>query len=186
MTSVWLVRHGAASAQWWQDRDPGLSPVGREEATSAVRLLDDVGPLPVVASPLARTRETAGVFAAAWGVEIAVEPAVSEVPSPVHDLAGRQQWLQEFLGGHWSSQPSGLWGWRHALVEFMCSLAEPTVVVTHAVAINTVLAEANGDDRVFTHAVAPGSVTVVDVEPGHPVPLTVVAVGALDGAARLW
>jgi broad specificity phosphatase PhoE len=186
VTRVWLVRHGEASAQWWQDRDPGLSPVGRDEALAAVHLLDGVGPLPVVASPLARTRETAGVFASAWGVDVAVESAVSEVPSPVHDLAGRQQWLQEFLGGHWSMQPPGLWGWRHALLEYLCSLGEPTVVVTHAVAINTVLAEANGDDRVFTHAVAPGSVTVIDVEPRHTAPLTVVAVGARDDTARLW
>lgn len=186
MTRVWLVRHGSASAQWWQDRDPGLSPVGRAEALAAVHLLDGVGPLPLVTSPLARTRETAGVFASAWGKDVAVEPAVSEVPSPVHDLDGRQQWLQEFLGGYWSTQPPALWDWRHALLEFLCSLGEPTVVVTHAVAINTVLAEANGDDRVFSHAVAPGSVTVIDVEPGPPAALTVVAVGARDDTVRLW
>jgi broad specificity phosphatase PhoE len=186
VTRVWLVRHGAASAHWGEHLDPGLSPQGRSDAAAASDLLAGGGPMPVVSSPLARTRQTAEVIAAAWSVGVVVEPAVTEVPSPTQDLAGRHRWLVDLLGGTWTTQPAPLWKWRQELVAFVCSLAEPTVVVTHAVAINTVLAEATGDDRVFTEAVAPGSVTVVDVDPGGEAPMVVVAVGALDGAARLW
>ncbi len=186
MPRVWLVRHGEASARWWQDHDPQLSAQGQRDAATAVDLLADVGPVPVVTSPLARTRQTAAAFAQAWDVEPVVQPAVSEVPSPISDLAGRQQWLQDFLGATWSDQTDDLWAWRRQLVGFVRSVREPTVVVTHAVAINTVLSEANGDDRVFTHAVAPGSVTAIDVGTGEAAPLMVVAIGAVDTATALW
>lgn len=186
VTRVWLVRHGEASAGWGEDHDPGLSPQGREDAAAAADLLAGAGPVPVVTSPLARTRQTAEAFALRWGVTVTVEPAVSEVPSPTSDLIERQQWLGDFLSGSWSTQPAELWQWRRRLLGFVRSITEPTVVVTHAVAINTVLAEANVDDRVFTEAVAPGSVTVIEVEPGGGSPLVVVAIGARDHASGLW
>jgi broad specificity phosphatase PhoE len=186
VTRVWLVRHSEASAHWGQDLDPALSPQGIADAAAAVDLLHGVGPLPVVTSPMKRTRQTAGAFASAWGVEVAVEPAVSEVPSPTSDLAQRQQWLGGFLASGWSTQPDDLWTWRRNLLRFVRSLTAPTVVVTHAVAINTVLAEANNDEAVFTSAVAPGSVTVVDIGAGDAGLLSVVALGVVNDAARVW
>lgn len=186
MTRVWLVRHGEASANWGQDLDPPLSPQGHLHAATAVDLLAGVGPMSVVTSPMARTQQTAEAFALAWGVEVAVESAVSEVPSPTPDLTQRQQWLGGFLAGKWSAQPDDLWTWRRSLLAFVRLLTEPTVVVTNAVAINTVLAESNNDDRVFTSPVAPGSVTVVDVGPGGEGSLSVVALGVLSDAARVW
>jgi broad specificity phosphatase PhoE len=186
VTRVWLVRHGEASANWGQELDPSLSPQGRLDAAAAVDLLDGVGPMPVVTSPMRRTRQTAEAFASAWGVEVVVEPAVSEVPSPTSDLVQRQQWLGGFLASGWSMQPDDLWRWRQNLLRFLRSLTTPTVVVTHAVAINTVLAEANNDDGVFTSAVAPGSVTVVDFSAGDAGLLSVVALGVVNDAARVW
>ena len=45
-------------------------------------VLAPLGPLPVVVSPLRRTRETAAPLLARWSVEPVVEPAVGELTAP--------------------------------------------------------------------------------------------------------
>ncbi|MFD5651773.1 bifunctional RNase H/acid phosphatase [Streptomyces sp. NPDC127039] len=59
--------------------DPSLSPVGREQAERAGASLARRGTIEaIVASPLARTRETAGIVAAHLGLEVAVEEGLRE------------------------------------------------------------------------------------------------------------
>ncbi|MFI8485116.1 bifunctional RNase H/acid phosphatase [Streptomyces rubrogriseus] len=59
--------------------DPSLSPVGREQAERVAESLARRGTIEaVVASPLARTRETAGIVAARLGLEVAVEEGLRE------------------------------------------------------------------------------------------------------------
>ncbi|MEU4143908.1 bifunctional RNase H/acid phosphatase [Streptomyces parvulus] len=59
--------------------DPSLSSVGREQAERVAASLARRGTIQVVvASPLARTRETAGIVAARLGLEVAVEEGLRE------------------------------------------------------------------------------------------------------------
>ncbi|MGY0066975.1 bifunctional RNase H/acid phosphatase [Streptomyces sp. QTS137] len=59
--------------------DPSLSDVGREQAERTAAALARRGTIQaVVASPLARTRETAGVVAARLGLEVAVDDGLRE------------------------------------------------------------------------------------------------------------
>ncbi|CAL9601560.1 bifunctional RNase H/acid phosphatase [Streptomyces sp. enrichment culture] len=59
--------------------DPSLSPVGREQAERVAESLARRGTIEaVVASPLARTRETAGIVAARLGLEVTVEEGLRE------------------------------------------------------------------------------------------------------------
>ncbi|MET9353405.1 bifunctional RNase H/acid phosphatase [Streptomyces sp. NPDC006617] len=59
--------------------DPALSAVGREQAERVAASLARRGTIEaVVASPLARTRETAGVVAARLGLEVTVEEGLRE------------------------------------------------------------------------------------------------------------
>ncbi|MFJ4332472.1 MULTISPECIES: bifunctional RNase H/acid phosphatase [unclassified Streptomyces] len=59
--------------------DPSLSPVGREQAGRVAESLARRGTIEaVVASPLARTRETAGIVAARLGLEVTVEEGLRE------------------------------------------------------------------------------------------------------------
>ncbi|MFF7555421.1 bifunctional RNase H/acid phosphatase [Streptomyces olivaceus] len=59
--------------------DPSLSPVGREQAEKVAASLARRGTVEaIVASPLARTRETAGIVAARLGLEVAVEEGLRE------------------------------------------------------------------------------------------------------------
>ncbi|MFF9483914.1 bifunctional RNase H/acid phosphatase [Streptomyces sp. NPDC014676] len=59
--------------------DPSLSSVGREQAEKAAEFLARRGTVQaVVASPLARTRETAGIVAARLGLDVTVEDGLRE------------------------------------------------------------------------------------------------------------
>ncbi|MFE1323191.1 bifunctional RNase H/acid phosphatase [Streptomyces sp. NPDC058741] len=59
--------------------DPALSAAGREQAERAAALLARRGTIEaVVSSPLARTRETAGIVAARLGLDVSVEDGLRE------------------------------------------------------------------------------------------------------------
>jgi broad specificity phosphatase PhoE len=146
-----LVRHGEAAAGWDGDADPGLSDLGRAQAQRVAAELAAIGPVPVVASPLRRTRETAAAIAAALGVDVAVEPAVGEVVAPPEHqgLAARGPWLQRAMAGTWADLGEELDSWRSGVVGALLALPGDTVVVTHFVAINAAVGAALGDGRVL-------------------------------------
>jgi broad specificity phosphatase PhoE len=159
-----LVRHGRAAAGWDSDPDPGLDDVGRAQAAAAAERLAPLGPLPILCSPLRRTRETAVPLEAAWDTAAVIDARVGEIPSPTEDLLERGAWLQQALAGTWADLGAPYLAWRDALRARLAEVGEETVVVTHFVAINVVLGAALGDDRLVVRAVANASTTVVDVD----------------------
>ncbi len=120
------------------------------------------GPMPILCSPLRRTRETAAPLEAAWGTPALIDERVSEIPSPTDHLHERTLWLQDALRGRGSDLSDGHVAWRDRLLATLAQLAEPTTVVTHFVAINAVLGAAAGDDRMVVATMANASITVVD------------------------
>jgi broad specificity phosphatase PhoE len=163
VTRLYLVRHGQAAAGWDEDHDPGLSPTGWAQAEAAAAELAPLGPLPIVVSPLRRTRETAAPLAAAWGVEPVADEAVGELPSPTDDLAERGQWLAGLFGLAWDEWPPELQAWRARIPQTLARLAadhpEGVVVVSHYVFIS---------NAAGTRSFHPDfcSVTTADVEDG--------------------
>jgi broad specificity phosphatase PhoE len=105
------------------------------------------GPLPILVSPMRRTRETAAPLERLWGPGM-VEPAVSEVPSPATDLAQRRAWLTALMGRRWRPDDD-LADWRSALLSRLTAVREDTVVVSHHIALNVAVSAATGDDRVI-------------------------------------
>src|SRR5437588_6304801 len=138
MTRLYLVRHGQPLAGYDQDHDPGLDDVGRAQAEAAAAELAPRGPLPVVTSPLRRTRETAAPFERQWHTTASVEPAVGEIKSPTDDLAERSAWLLQILKGErrWSELDEELRQWRDGVANALLALQRDTVIVTHYIAIN--------------------------------------------------
>lgn len=185
MTTLYLVRHGQAAAGWGTDHDPGLDDVGRSQAVAVAAALAPLGPLPIVVSPLRRTRETADAFAGMWpDVSPVVDQAVGEIPSPTDDLAGREAWLVGVLAGRWSDLDDGLSAWRRNVVDALLGMGDDTVVVTHFVAINAAVGAATDDDRLVCFRPDNCSVTLLehDATGGG---LRVVALGAERGTAVL-
>ena len=164
---IYLIRHGEARASFGEDPDPGLSDEGLRQAEDAASTLRSVGPLPIVSSPLARTRETAQPFAEAWNTTPAIEPRVAEIPTPNLSLAERAQWLGRAMPGCWGDLSANHVAWRDALVSYILDIDQDTLVVSHFVAINAIVGAAVGNDAMLVFRPANASVTIVENDGGR-------------------
>jgi broad specificity phosphatase PhoE len=163
---LYLVRHGKAAASFSEALDPGLDATGTAQAEAMAERLGPLGPLPIITSPLRRTRETAVPLEERWRFTARIEPAVGEIPSPMEDPAARGEWLRGVMASVWSAQTAELRAWRQDVADTLLALARPAVIVTHFVAINVAVGLAEGDDRVACFAPDHCSATVLDVEDG--------------------
>lgn len=151
MTTIYLVRHGKAAAAFDEDLDPPLDKSGIKQALAMADVLGPKGPLPLIASPMRRCRETASALEHVWGAPARIDPRVSEIPSPTEDLKARREWLTGFMAGTWSDPGAeDLQGWRSDLIAAIEEITETTVISSHFVAINTIVGHLNGDDRVIS------------------------------------
>ncbi|HEX7996327.1 MAG TPA: histidine phosphatase family protein, partial [Streptosporangiaceae bacterium] len=75
MALVYLVQHAEKAAG---PGDPGLTAVGREQASVAARLFAGRDVLRVYSSPLRRAAETAEVIAAGLGLNVALDARLRE------------------------------------------------------------------------------------------------------------
>jgi broad specificity phosphatase PhoE len=128
--------------------------------------LASIGPLPVLTSPLRRTRETAAALEARWPDCLRVEPRVSEIPSPAApegQLADRGRWLARVMSGTWDDGLSeAVLEWRQCVLTALHEVVSDAVVVTHFVAINAAVGEARGDRRAVVFRPDYCSHTVID------------------------
>ena len=167
MIRVHLVRHGRASAGWDIDPDPGLAELGARQAADAAASLAAGPPSQLLSSPLRRCRETAAPLAERWGVDVAIEPRVAEIPSPEGvPMAERVDWLRAAMRGNWADLGLRYTAFRDGIVDAITSLTGPTVVFSHFVAINAVIGAATGDDRLVIRSLDNASITVVEVVDG--------------------
>ncbi len=164
MPRLYLVRHGRPDGGWHEDRDPGLSPDGKEQAAQVARELDGrLSTVGVVTSPMRRCRETAEPLARLWRVQPMVNSGVSEIPSPTNDLADRTQWLRQLMREDWSAQDPRLHAWRANVVRALTGLPGDAVIYTHFMPINVAVGVATGDDRLVSFRPDYCSVTVLDL-----------------------
>lgn len=179
MPTLYVVRHAEAAAGWTEDRDPGLSLRGREQAREMAEALQPLGSRPIVSSPLRRARETAAELEGRWGMGADVEPAVGELPAPDGvGLAERGGWLRGLLEERWSRVDDETLGWRARLLDAVGGFEGDTVIVSHYVAINALVGAATDDDRVVCFRPGHCTVTVLErddaglrlIEAGVPAP----------------
>jgi broad specificity phosphatase PhoE len=175
LTRIHLVRHGRASAGW-EDLDPGLDAVGREQAVAMADRLVGLGSRNIWTSPLRRCRETAAELAARWSVEPLVVPAVAELPSPEGiETRERVEWLRIAMRGTWADLEPRYREYRDAVVDAVSRATSDTVIASHFVAINAVIGSVLDDDRIVIRSLDNCSVTILDrtdhglvlVEGGH-------------------
>ena len=165
---IYLIRHGQAATGWGEDEDPGLSPMGYEQAAVVAQVLASLGPLPVVTSPMKRTRETAQAFERVWKTTARVEPRISEIPSPSMAQGQRREWLQTIMACKWTDPPTqatnphDLPVWRRKTLEALLELTGPTIIISHYIAINAIVGQVIEDNRVVGFAPDNCSVTIVE------------------------
>lgn len=163
MARLYMVRHGRAEAGFGESMDPALDALGREQADAVALRLAGLGPLPILSSPLRRTRETAAPLARLWTSEALIEPAVAEIPSPKGMmLEERVAWLRGLMVGSWRDASRELAQWRERCIATVACLPGDSVIFSHFVAINVIAGAATGDDRVVVFSPDNCSVTVFE------------------------
>ena len=164
---VVLVRHGQPDGSWGEDPDPGLDELGREQARAVAKVLAPLGPLPVIVSPLRRTRETAAPLAAHWGVEPVVKNGVGELVAPPDPQPDHATWLRALMTGTGAAAPDVMGPFRDRVLGAIRTITTDSIVVTHFLAINAVVGAATNDDRVMSFRPAHCSRTVVEIADGR-------------------
>jgi broad specificity phosphatase PhoE len=171
MPRLYLIRHGKPAAVWGgTDEDPGLDDAGRAQAQAArdwlLALPATERPKRVVSSPLRRCRETAAPTAAAFGVDVEIDPIVGEIPTPrALDAAERGGWLRQAFQGTWAEIQGDLDynEWRRDIVAAL-RVRGDTAVFSHYVAINAVVSHLLSDDRVLAFRPDHASITVLETD----------------------
>lgn len=151
--------------------DPGLAPIGEEQAGRLVAALRGDRPAAVYTSPMRRARETAAPLAAAVGLEPVVAAGIAEFDSehpsyvPVEELraAGDPRWHALVAG---RLQDSGVdpEQFRRRVVAAVEEIVEAhpgerVVLVTHSGTINAYTGHVLGQSRAMWFAPAYASVS---------------------------
>lgn len=170
MPRLFLVRHARPSASWGEDPDPGIDSAGLEQSrTTASGLATALSPVTLLSSPMRRCRETAQPLERMWQQSARVFTPVAEIPAPPLDPQARREWLNRGMQGTWeelqSASPPGspdYRAWRAALLESLAALPNDSVIFTHFIAINAVVAAARRSDSVVCFRPDHASVTLVE------------------------
>lgn len=171
MKRLYIIRHGKPASTWGGgEADPGLDEMGRAQAAAArdwlLALPEAERPERVVSSPLRRCRETALPTAEALGVQVVVDPAVGEIPTPAALAeAERPDWLRMAFQGTWREIQGDLdyAAWRAAIVDSLLARGS-TAVFSHFVAINAVVSALAADERVVFFRPDHTSITVLETD----------------------
>lgn len=170
MPKLFLVRHARPAAGWGEDPDPGIDSTGMEQSrTTASGLATTLSPVTLLSSPLRRCRETAQPLEQMWQQSARVFAPVAEIPAPPLSAQARREWLNRGMQGTWnelqSASPPGspdYLAWRTALLESLTALPNDSVIFTHFIAINAVVAAARRSDNVVCFRPDHASVTLVE------------------------
>jgi broad specificity phosphatase PhoE len=171
MPKLYLVRHAKPAGAWGEDPDPGIDGTGLEQSrTTASGLATAVPPLTILSSPMRRCRETAQPLEQMWQRSAKVFAPVAEIPAPALDAQGRREWLNRGMQGTWSalqaSSPPGspdYLAWRQALLNSLAGIESDSIIFTHFIAINAVVAAARNSNKVVCFRPDHASVTLVEV-----------------------
>ena len=167
MGTIYLIRHGEAGASWNQDRDPGLSDLGRQQALAVMQQFRDGPVCPIYSSPLRRVRETAGPLATHWGVDVITVPAFAEIPTPAgHSLEQRLQWLLALRDQHWDTASAELLTWRENIIAALQQLPDNALVFTHFMVMNTVVGHLMERPEYVCYQPGNGSILTLQKEGG--------------------
>ena len=164
---IWLVRHGEASSSWDNATDPGLSELGREQASKAAQIISsEFDPCRIVSSPLKRAQETAAPLAGSWARNITINPSVAEIPSDGIPFEQRRAWLNSLMDSSWDQQPENLHVWRNGILDVLKSVTDNTVIFTHYMVLNVVVGMLQGTKNIVSFRPDNCAITKIKVENG--------------------
>jgi broad specificity phosphatase PhoE len=162
---ILLVRHGEAAAAWGEHADPGLSPLGRQQAQQARDELQVFGRLHLISSPLLRAQETALPLANIQRISVEIDERFREIPSPA-GIEDRRGWLSEFMRQDWLEQGPEIQQWREASWDALFEYDKPVAIFSHFMVINSVVARLTGAVQTVCCVPDNASITHLKLEGG--------------------
>lgn len=145
--TLYLIRH-ARPAERFGEENSCLSPQGRAEASELATICTECGARAVISSPLRRAVQTAEILANRLGLQITIEPRLSELTCPPR-VSDSRKWLHDFLDSTWTEAAPELRWWRAAVIHTLCGLSTDTLIITHFALINAVVAFATSSGPVL-------------------------------------
>ena len=190
MTQLYLVRHGQTDwnvdGRYQGQTDRPLNAAGRAQAMSLSRQLAGLRFVAVYSSDLERARETAEILAAPSGLAVQLDPRLREIKlgewegQVMAEIAARYPaaWAERLRDPVYARAPEG-----ESVAEVAARVAEaataiarahpvgPVLIVSHGVALATLICQARGQALPETYeAIPPNSHPEVVVWPPEPAP----------------
>lgn len=148
MARIFLIRHGEA-AKGEHIPDPILTDEGYKQAEELALKLSTLEKVQLISSPKLRAQQTAKPLAEVWDIEVVIENAVTEIPTPEEiPKAQRLTWLRTLLTGEWDSCDREQKDWRDGIIRYLESLSEDTFIFCHFMVINSVVAHIRNHQKV--------------------------------------
>ena len=142
LISIYLIRHGEAASSWDQDRDPGLSLRGKEQANSLSDRLnqeEDLDSCNIISSPLLRAQQTAEPFSKKRNIKIYTDTSFSEIPSPGISLAARKEWLTKIFSIKKADLGPHQENWIKQIIKSIKEQEKTTLIFSHFMVINSIV-----------------------------------------------
>ena len=165
--NIHLVRHGEAAANWQEADNPGLSKLGRQQATVAAQQLAGriAADVQLISSPMLRAQQTAQPLADTLGSDVTIVEAFREIPTPV-ELDQRHAWLKTIARQSWLEQHEMVCQWQQSLLQALRQIDQHAVVFTHFMVLNAIVSSLTGRDRVVCFLPDNASITTLKLDGG--------------------
>jgi 2,3-bisphosphoglycerate-dependent phosphoglycerate mutase len=144
---IHLIRHGEAAQRWHEAPDPGLSAEGLVQAARVATRFQAQSPCQLITSPLLRAQQTALPLATAWQVTTTQDPSFREVPGPA-ELSARPAWIAGLMQAPWTAVDPEVRDWCDRTWRTLHALTEDTIIFTHFMVINAVVARIRNASQV--------------------------------------
>ena len=164
---VILIRHGEAASTWdGDDRDPGLSPKGIDQANSINDFTKSIFSkgYDFVSSPKKRAIETLNHASKGINVDFAVNENFVEIPAEDISSDIRFEWLKDISTRKLETLPNDIKNWRERIIAETLSLKNNSIIFCHFMVINVLVGYAIKKDRLLHFYPDNASITEIEIE----------------------
>lgn len=145
---LYLVRHGKTGKSWDPKLDMPLNSEGNDQSLKLALLLKDEKRLPILSSPLKRSKQSADPLSTFWNIPCEIDDRFGEIPFCNEDDIEPMDWLKSIMTKKWSQLPAHLNSWKANVGQAVCLIQEPSIIFTHYLTIAAIYSELMGVDMV--------------------------------------
>ena len=164
---VILIRHGEAASTWdGDDRDPGLSKKGIEQAKSINDFTKSIFSkrYDFISSPKKRAIETLNYASEDIDANFDINEGFVEIPAEDIDSNIRFEWLKDISTRKIGTLPDDIKNWRERIIAETLNLKNNSIIFCHFMVINVLVGYAIKKDRLLHFYPDNASITEIEVE----------------------